>query len=143
MDKTNTVIIGLCQDVHVIHATSSLIKKGFDVVVFDSAKYSPGLKVRGIKDKFVNKEIENDDRSFVNLLKQIGAKYPGSILLTGDDRTSYIISKYQKDLTNFRFLTIDFDTLEDMSVTVRDRDSMEQERVKLDELESYLGEKLS
>jgi glycyl-tRNA synthetase len=31
-------------------------------------------------------------------------------------------------------LTIDFDTLEDNSVTVRERDSMEQRRVKIDEL---------
>lgn len=40
-------------------------------------------------------------------------------------------------------LTIDFDTLEDNSVTVRDRDSMKQERVKIDELETYLRSKLT
>ena len=39
-------------------------------------------------------------------------------------------------------VTIDFDSLEDQAVTVRDRDSMEQERVKIDELESYLSKKL-
>jgi len=39
-------------------------------------------------------------------------------------------------------ITIDHDTLKDESVTVRDRDSLEQERIKIDELESYLGAKL-
>jgi len=40
-------------------------------------------------------------------------------------------------------VTIDFDTIEkDDSVTVRDRDSMKQERVKVGELKDYLSEKL-
>ena len=39
-------------------------------------------------------------------------------------------------------VTIDFDTLEDDTVTVRDRDTMEQVRVKIDELESWIAEKL-
>ncbi|HJN62787.1 MAG TPA: glycine--tRNA ligase [Candidatus Paceibacterota bacterium] len=40
-------------------------------------------------------------------------------------------------------ITIDFETLEDKAVTVRDRDSMAQQRVKLDELENYLKKKLN
>lgn len=39
-------------------------------------------------------------------------------------------------------ITFDFDSLEDNCVTVRDRDTMEQERVKIDELESYLASKI-
>ena len=39
-------------------------------------------------------------------------------------------------------ITFDFDSLEDGAVTVRDRDSMTQERVKIDELVSYLTAKL-
>ena len=39
-------------------------------------------------------------------------------------------------------VTIDFDTLEDNCVTIRDRDTMEQVRVKIDELENWLGEKV-
>ncbi|MSU76065.1 glycine--tRNA ligase, partial [Patescibacteria group bacterium] len=37
--------------------------------------------------------------------------------------------------------TVDFDTLEDKAVTVRDRDSQKQERVKIAELSDYLAEK--
>ena len=39
-------------------------------------------------------------------------------------------------------VTIDFDTLEDEAVTIRDRDTMEQVRVKIDELEAWLQEKI-
>ncbi|MDX9913488.1 MAG: glycine--tRNA ligase [Candidatus Moranbacteria bacterium] len=38
--------------------------------------------------------------------------------------------------------TVDFETLEDESVTVRDRDTMEQKRIKIDELGSFLKENL-
>jgi glycyl-tRNA synthetase len=39
-------------------------------------------------------------------------------------------------------ITVDFDTLEDQAVTVRDRDTMQQERVGIDALEGYLSERL-
>src|SRR5690349_17058331 len=39
-------------------------------------------------------------------------------------------------------LTVDFDTLNDQAVTVRERDSMAQERVALDQVESYLAARL-
>ncbi len=39
-------------------------------------------------------------------------------------------------------ITYDFDTLEDGCVTVRDRDTMEQERVKIDELVNYIAKKI-
>ncbi len=39
-------------------------------------------------------------------------------------------------------VTIDFDTLEKGNVTIRDRDTMEQESIKLEDLEKYLAEKL-
>ncbi|MGZ6880638.1 MAG: glycine--tRNA ligase, partial [Mycobacteriaceae bacterium] len=39
-------------------------------------------------------------------------------------------------------LTVDFDTLDDHAITVRERDSMAQERVALDQVESYLATRL-
>ncbi|MBC3185131.1 glycine--tRNA ligase [Corynebacterium sp. zg-331] len=39
-------------------------------------------------------------------------------------------------------VTVDFDTLEDEAVTVRERDTMEQERVKIADLEAYLAQRL-
>jgi glycyl-tRNA synthetase len=40
-------------------------------------------------------------------------------------------------------VTVDFDTLDDKAVTVRERDSMRQDRVSIDSVESYLAERLS
>ncbi len=39
-------------------------------------------------------------------------------------------------------VTIDFDTLEDNSVTVRDRDTMEQTRLKIEDLKKYIEDKI-
>jgi glycyl-tRNA synthetase len=39
-------------------------------------------------------------------------------------------------------ITIDFDSLEKNDVTIRERDSMEQKRIKIEELENYLKERL-
>lgn len=40
-------------------------------------------------------------------------------------------------------VTIDFDTLEDNCVTVRDRDTMKQERIKIEDLKDYVLNKLN
>jgi glycyl-tRNA synthetase len=39
-------------------------------------------------------------------------------------------------------ITVDFDTLEDNAVTIRDRDSMEQTRVSLDQVQQFLAPRL-
>ncbi len=40
-------------------------------------------------------------------------------------------------------ITIDFDTLEDNQVTIRDRDTMEQVRIPIEQLEKYIEEKIN
>ena len=39
-------------------------------------------------------------------------------------------------------ITIDFETLEDHAVTIRDRDTMAQERIALDQVEAWLAPRL-
>ena len=39
-------------------------------------------------------------------------------------------------------VTVDFETLEDACVTVRDRDTMKQERIKIADLADYFAKKL-
>ena len=39
-------------------------------------------------------------------------------------------------------ITVDFDTLEDQTVTIRDRDNLEQTRVKIDDVAKIVGEKV-
>ena len=38
-------------------------------------------------------------------------------------------------------ITIDFDTLEDNTVTIRDRDTLEQKRIKIDEVSKVVTDK--
>ena len=62
-----------------------------------------------------------------------------------DHHTSQSIGKRyrQQDEIGTPFcVTVDFETLEDKAVTVRDRDTMKQERVPLAELEDYLYKQL-
>ena len=39
-------------------------------------------------------------------------------------------------------ITIDFETLEDNAVTIRDRDSMSQERISIDQVQAWLAPRL-
>lgn len=50
--------------------------------------------------------------------------------------------KYQDEMGTPFCITIDYQTLEDQTVTVRDRDTMKQERIKLEHIQQYLQEKL-
>ena len=40
-------------------------------------------------------------------------------------------------------VTVDFESLEDKQVTVRERDTMKQERIAIDQLEAYLKKTLN
>ncbi len=60
-----------------------------------------------------------------------------------DDRGNIGKRYYSQDEIGTPFcVTIDFDTLENDDVTVRDRDTMKQERIKISELQAFLNEKL-
>jgi len=60
------------------------------------------------------------------------------------DETQSIGRRYrrQDEIGTPACVTVDFDTLEDRAVTVRDRDTMVQERVSIDRLPGYLDERL-
>lgn len=64
---------------------------------------------------------------------------------TDFDTTGSIGKRYrrQDEIGTPYCITFDFDSLEDNSVTVRDRDTMEQERVKINKLQEYLAKKLA
>lgn len=61
------------------------------------------------------------------------------------DETQSIGKRYrrQDEIGTPYCVTIDFDTLTDNAVTVRDRDTMKQERIAIAELQSYFSSKLS
>lgn len=61
------------------------------------------------------------------------------------DETQSIGKRYrrQDEIGTPYCVTVDFESLEDQAVTVRERDSMKQDRVKITELKQYLEEKLT
>lgn len=61
------------------------------------------------------------------------------------DETASIGKRYrrQDEIGTPYCVTVDFETLNDNAVTVRDRDSMKQERIKISELQQYLSENLN
>ncbi|MBN2479470.1 MAG: hypothetical protein JXA94_04505 [Parachlamydiales bacterium] len=66
------------------------------------------------------------------------------MLNTEHDETGAIGRRYrrQDELGTLYCITIYYETLEDFSVTLRDRDSMKQERVKIDQLKNVIAERL-
>ncbi len=60
------------------------------------------------------------------------------------DETQSIGKRYarQDEIGTPFCVTVDFDTLDDRAVTVRERDTREQDRVGIDQLENYLAERL-
>ena len=61
------------------------------------------------------------------------------------DETGSIGKRYrrQDEIGTPLCVTVDFDTEEAGTVTVRDRDTMEQDRVKIDELEAYIAARMA
>lgn len=77
------------------------------------------------------------------LTKEIQAELWGQ-WMTQYDETGSIGKRYrrQDEIGTPYCVTIDFESLEDKKVTVRDRDTMQQERVAIEDLKKYFMEKL-
>lgn len=95
----------------------------YKVAVFPLLKNKPEL-------------VEKAQAIFENLTDYFAA--------TWDERGNIGKRYYYQDEIGTPFcVTVDFDTLEDDTVTVRDRDTTEQVRVSVDQLEAYLRERMS
>ncbi len=79
----------------------------------------------------------------VDKAKEIYTELSKHFSVAWDDRGNVGKRYYSQDEIGTPFgITVDFDTLEDQSVTVRHRDTTEQERVKISELQNYLHSKI-
>jgi len=76
-----------------------------------------------------------------NIYLELKRKLP---YLIDYDETGSIGRRYrrQDEIGTPWCLTIDHESLEDKTVTIRDRDTMKQERIKIEEIESFVNEKL-
>ena len=65
--------------------------------------------------------------------------------MTDYDETQNIGKRYrrQDELGTPYCVTIDFETIDDKAVTIRDRDTMQQDRIAIDQLVTYLGDRLT
>lgn len=80
----------------------------------------------------------------VEKAKNIHDDLKQNFMIAWDDRGN-IGKRYasQDEIGTPYCITVDFDTLEDESVTVRDRDSATQERIKISELKNFLLDKIN
>ena len=117
-------------------------------------------------DAYEEQELENDSRVVLHLHPAL-APYKAAVLplqknklgglatevyeklskkfMVNYDETGSIGKRYrrQDEIGTPYCITVDFDTQDDQTVTVRDRDSMEQIRLPIDALEAYLSEKVA
>lgn len=79
----------------------------------------------------------------VSLAKKIYDDLKKDLMVAWDDRGNIGKRYYSQDEIGTPFcITVDFDSLEKSDVTIRNRDTMKQERVKIDKLAEYLKEKI-
>lgn len=79
----------------------------------------------------------------VKLAREIYKDLKKEFVIAWDDRGNIGKRYYSQDEIGTPYcITVDFDSLEKKDVTVRDRDSMKQERIGISELKNYLGGKI-
>ncbi len=84
-----------------------------------------------------NKEIKEKAMEIYNILKtEFYTKY---------DESGSIGRRYrrQDEIGTPYCITIDFDTIKDKTITIRDRDTMKQKRIKIEEIESFINNKIN
>lgn len=85
----------------------------------------------------LQKKLEDDAMKVYDLLKK---DFACEFDLSGSIGKRY---RRQDEIGTPYCVTFDFESLEDNSVTVRDRDTMQQERISIDDLNNYLKNKMS
>jgi glycyl-tRNA synthetase len=80
---------------------------------------------------------ENIVAKSIELKSELQKTIPGRVLL---ENTGNIGKSYRKhdEVGTPACITVDFQTIDDNTVTVRDRDTMEQKRVNLEEVSTFL-----
>ena len=110
------------------------LENGKKRVVLTLMPHLSPIKAAIIPIKKNNSTIVDFSKEIKNNLQKLGL---GRVVL---ENTGNIGKSYRKhdEIGTPICITIDFDSLEDNTVTVRDRDTMEQKRVKVDDLDDLL-----
>ena len=91
------------------------------------------IKAAVIPLKRNNDNIVNEAKNIKNILQKLGK---GRVMLENSGNIGKSYRRHDEIGTPI-CITIDFDSLDDQTVTVRDRDTMEQKRFNADELVNY------
>ena len=116
--------------------TDEELEDGKNRIVLKLKPHLSPVKAAVIPLKKNNEDIVNTAKNIKDDLQKIGL---GRIIL---ENTGNIGKSYRKhdEIGTPLCITVDFDTLDDNSVTIRDRDSMNQKRLQISDLANYLIE---
>jgi glycyl-tRNA synthetase len=116
--------------------TDEELEDGKSRIVLKLKPHLSPVKAAVIPLKKNNEDIVNTAKNIKNDLQKIGL---GRIIL---ENTGNIGKGYRKhdEIGTPLCITVDFDTLDDNSVTIRDRDSMNQKRLQISDLANHLIE---
>ena len=116
--------------------TDEELKDGKSRIVLKLKPHLSPVKAAVIPLKKNNEDIVNTAKKIKDNLQKIGL---GRIIFenTGNIGKSY---RRHDEIGTPLCITVDFDTLDDNSVTIRDRDSMSQKRLEIKDLDNYLLE---
>ena len=118
---------------------TELLDGGKERVVLSLKPHLAPIKAAVIPLKRNNEDLVRQAFVLKNKLQQLKA---GRVLMENSGNIGKSYRKHDEVGTPM-CITIDFQTLEDKTVTVRDRDTMEQIRVPLEEIETYFQKRLS
>ena len=116
--------------------TDEELDEGKNRIVLKLRPHLSPVKAAVIPLKKNNEAIVIASKKIKDSLQKMGL---GRIIL---ENTGNIGKSYRKhdEIGTPLCITVDFETLDDNSVTIRDRDSMQQKRLQIDELGQYLME---
>ena len=114
------------------------LENGKERTVLSLKSHLSPIKAAVIPLKRNNQDLVN---KAIELKKQLQSIGLGRVVL---DNAGNIGKSYRRhdEVGTPMCITIDFETLDDNSVTVRDRDTMEQKRIKLDEISNFFVKNL-
>lgn len=132
---------------HVIEPTFGLSRL-VGIILFDAYTEDEGRVLLKLSPKLAPYKaavfpLLANKPELVNKAEEIYTELRKEIMVAFDDRGN--IGKrylYQDEIGTPFCITVDFDTLQDDCVTVRDRDTMKQERIKISELKNYLNKNI-
>lgn len=132
---------------HVIEPTFGLSRL-VGVILFDAYSVEEGRVLLKLSPKLAPYKaavfpLLGNKKELIDKAKEIYKDLRSEMMVAFDDRGN--IGKrylYQDEIGTPYCITVDFDSLSDDMVTVRDRDTMKQERIKISVLKNFLEEKI-